>query len=185
MNKIKRAAVFALVLASVCAVSVSAQNDGGGYSTENDPLVTLSYVEKVKSQMYDEIYAKVMSDIAIEIEKAVNTALAAQPEVTLPEIPEIHDKYEVVSLNKGQSILAGDACEMILRSGTASVVVTDKVNIDAQVGLSDLTGACELLVGTDVPRNHYIIVSRGDGRGMCATSDIIYLMVRGEYQIVS
>ena len=77
MNKIKRAAVFALILASVCAVSVSAQNDGGGYSTENDPLVTLSYVEKVKSQMYDEIYAKVMSDIAIEIEKAVNTALAA------------------------------------------------------------------------------------------------------------
>jgi len=178
MNKIKRMAVFAAILASVCAVSVSAQSDSG-YSTENDPLVTLSYVEKVRAQLYDEVYAQVMEDIAVEIEKVVNSALASQPEV-----PAAKDKYEVVSLNKGQSILAGDACEMILRSGSASVVVTDQVNIDAQVGLSDLTGACELLVGTDVPRNHYIIVARGDGRGMCATSDIIYLMVRGEYQIV-
>ena len=181
MNRIKRAAIFALVLISVCAMSVSAQNDSG-YSTENDPLVTLSYVEKVKAQLYDEVYEKVMSDIAIEIETSVKTALASQPQA---EMPVVKDKYEVVSLNKGQSILAGDACEMILRSGTASVVVTDAVNVAAQVGLSDLTGACELLVGTDVPRNHYIIVSRGDGRGMCATSDIIYLMVRGEYQIVS
>ena len=100
-------------------------------------------------------------------------------------MPDADTKYEVVSLNYGQTLLAGDSCEIILRSGTANVVVQDKINVDAQVGLSDLTASCELLVNTDVPRNHYIIISRGDGRGVIATSDIAYLMVRGEYQIVS
>ncbi len=170
MKKLKRTALFAALLTALCAFSVSAASDG--YSTENDPLVTLSYVEKVKSQIYDEV----MAELEGEIERRVAEALA--------EAPAAKDRYEVVSLNYGQAILAGEACEMILRSGSATVVVTDKANVDMKVGLSDLTASVELLLDEEVPRNHYIIVSRGDGRGMISTSDISYLMVRGEYTIV-
>ena len=171
MKKIKHIALFSLLLAAVCAVSVSAENESA-YSTENDPLVTLSYVEKVKSQ----IYADVMAEVKSTLDKTIADAVAST--VKSPE------GYIVVELEKGQSLMAGDACEMILHSGSAIVVVTDQINIDAQVGLSDLTAASELLVNTEIPRNHYIIVSRGDGRGMCATSDYVYFLVRGEYEIV-
>jgi len=171
MKKIKHITVFSLLLAAICAVSVSAENDAA-YSTENDPLVTLSYVEKVKSQIYNEVMAEVRATLDKTIADAV-ASTAMSPE-----------GYTVVELEKGQSIMAGDACEMILRSGSATVVVTDQINIDAQVGLSDMTSSAELLVGTDIPRNHYIIVSRGDGRGMYATSDYAYFLVRGEYEIV-
>ena len=89
--------------------------------------------------------------------------------------------YQVVFLNKGEKILTPTGCELILRSGTATIVYP----FDSQ-GLSDTTDGLDLLNNFAVPSNHNLIVPRGgDGRGIQITSDGgAYVMVRGGYTVV-
>lgn len=88
--------------------------------------------------------------------------------------------FEVVYLTKGQSLMATDACEVILRSGAA-----DAVSPFDEQGLADYTSGAELLNGAKLTVNHLNLISRGnDGRGLIVTSDDAYLMVRGGYTIV-
>ena len=168
----KKTRIFVVIagflLAGAVALTVFAES--GGYSNEHDPLVTLSYVEKLRTQLLDELTQKLQ-------------ALMENGQTQKPE--EASASYTVVSLTAGQKLMAVDSCEVILRSGSASVIVSDETNRSMNIGLSDATAAAELLHGTDVPVNHYIIIPRGDGRGMLVSSDIAYFMVRGEYQIVS
>lgn len=92
--------------------------------------------------------------------------------------------YEVVHLLSGQTLTADSPLELIPRSGELAAVVTSETNRAAGVGLSDLTVAAEVLDGSILESNHYILVPRADGRGVTAVSDEAYLMVRGEYTIV-
>lgn len=172
----KKYILIPLCLLAVCTLTVSAEGGLDAYKAENDPLVTVSYVDRrseelsaqlqtaadaMKAELYDRIY----SDL-------------------LAELPEANDTYEVVSLTKGQQLMADGPCEIILRSGSAKVVVTDGNNIAQAVGLSDVTIGDELLNGSELPRNHYVLIPRGDGRGVTATGDLNYFMVRGAYSIV-
>ena len=170
MKKKTRAVVFVAgsLLAGAVALTVFAES--GGYSNEYDPLVTLSYVEKIKTELFDELSQKLQA--LIENGQAQKPAKASDP-------------YTVVSLTAGQKLMAADSCEVILRSGSATVIVNDETNRAMNIGLSDTTDGTELIHGTAVPNNHYIIIPRGDGRGMLVSSDIAYFMVRGEYQIGS
>jgi len=146
--------ILAALLITVLAVGVSADNT---YSTENDPLVTLSYLEKRLEELKKQTI-----------------------------IAEVDFKYEVLELKSGQSVMAKGACEVILRpGGTATVVVTNAVNKANSIGLSDLTDGKELTDTMRVPVNHYLIISRADGRGVKITSDTAYLLIRGEYEIVT
>lgn len=149
MNKMKWEIIAAAFICVLLMVSVSAD----GYSTENDPLVTLSYVEKIKEQILKEL------------------------------LNEIDNEYKVLEVFKGQTITAKNSCEIIFRSGTAKVVVTDEINLANSIGLSDITAGTELLKDADLPVNHCVIIPRGDGRGITITSDIAYLLIRGEYEI--
>jgi len=149
------AALFITII--LLAVSIHADNN---YSTENDPLVTLSYVEKLKDQIIEEL-----------LKQSVSVG--------------VDSSYKVLELKSGQSLMAKGACEVILRSGKATVVVTGAVNKANSIGLSDLTDGKELTDTMQVPTNHYLIISRADGRGVKITSDIAYLLIRGEYEIVT
>lgn len=93
-------------------------------------------------------------------------------------------EYEVVHLINGQVLTADSSLELIPRSGELTAVVTSEANRAAGVGLSDLTGGAEVLHGDKLGVNHYILIPRADGRGVEATGDDAYLMVRGEYTIV-
>ena len=170
MKKKTRIVVFIAGLILACAAALTVFAESGGYSNEHDPLVTLSYVEKLRSELFDELSQK--------LQALIENLRAQTPD-------KASDPYTVVSLTAGQRLMALDSCEVILRSGSASVVVTDEVNRSMNIGLSDATAGTELLHGTAVPNNHYIIIPRGDGRGMLVSSDIAYFMVRGEYQIGS
>ena len=168
MKLTKKARVISVSLAAAAVVaSLGAVYAADSYSTENDPLVTLSYVEQLKSQLKDELLA----------ELSQNTQPSADADAA---------EFEVVTLTEGQSIMAdgGGACEIVLRSGSARVLITQKDNIDAGVGLSDLTAGKEIINNTALDKNHYLIASRSDGRGAYVTSATAYFMVRGGYKIV-
>lgn len=85
-------------------------------------------------------------------------------------------KLQVVDLPQGKSLIGFAGTEIILRSGTATV-------IDSSLGgLCDVTGGIDLRKGWEVPANHLLIIPRDDGRGVKATVNAI-LMVRGKYEI--
>ena len=86
--------------------------------------------------------------------------------------------YTVVYLTKGQRLMADDALELVVRSGSANAISTT-----ANLGLSDMTAGAEILNGAKVPVNHQVMVPRGDGRGIIITSSESYVMVRGPYTI--
>jgi len=155
--------IAAVIICALLAIGVNADNS---YSTENDPLVTLSYVEKIKAQILNELLKELNTD-SLVIDTNVNVG------------------YEVVEISEGQKLMALDSCEMIFRSGKADVIITSDANRENSIGLSDITVGAELLNGDAVPVNHYIIIPRGDGRGIKITSPAAFLMIRGEYEIVT
>ena len=184
-NRIIAAAAAAALLTSAFAFYV--QGDEIIYDSQNDPLVSLSYINDVVIAEYDKKLAEINDKISVLTnEKAVlQASLAAsnaQIKALEQQISELEasaaSNYEVVQLKKGQKLLATSACELIVRSGSA-IIVSITTN-----GVNDLTNGSELMNAADAPLYHSLIVPRGDGRGIQVTSAESYIMVRGGYQIV-
>ncbi|MBN1623703.1 MAG: hypothetical protein JXN10_01320 [Clostridia bacterium] len=85
--------------------------------------------------------------------------------------------YQVVKVDPGIRILASDTGEVILRSGTARVIGNE-----FNEGLSDLTAGSELKDGAVVPKDHLILIPRGDGRGII-TETVCYIIYKGLYYL--
>lgn len=196
MQKKHLAAIVAAACISLSAVGFTIFAEGGeSFSTASDPLVTYSYLQKMKyelttelreslkAELKDSLKAELYEPLKTELKESLKTELTEAVRAELQAEMAASTQYEVLEMHSGQQFLASGACEVILRSGDASVVVTDPVNIANQIGLSDVTTGGELLIGASMPKNHYIIIPRGDGRGFCVTSDIAYIMVRGAYTV--
>lgn len=125
--------------------------------TDEDPLVTLSFVEQRMEQLMHYIDEKIKGSSG-------------------DHFVEPGAGFEVVELKVGDSLIGGQSTELILRSGKATA-------IDSPMGgLSDVTGAKDLVKNENVPANHLLIIPRDDGRGIKATTDI-FVMVKGSYEI--
>ncbi len=157
------------------------------YNPEEDPLITLSYIEKVIKPAYDEK----IEDLTKEVGKLNDAVFALQNALTeankkIDELSAVEPstdagigQYEVVYLEEGAKLMAKTPCEIILRTGSA-IAVSIISN-----GLNDITDGTEILNANPIPLYHALIVPRGDdGRGIQITSADAYVMVRGEYEIV-
>lgn len=153
MNKRKTAILVALcVMIMGLAVSYAQPGD------ENDPVITLSYItEKVIPEIYEYIDSKISK---------TNTNVTVSDEA----------KFAVAEVPEGKKIICDDSCEIILRSGKAKVIATEKG------GLADTTSGVDLANGTEAPKNHLLIVPVDDGRGLETETDCI-LMIKGYYSI--
>ena len=83
--------------------------------------------------------------------------------------------YQVIKVDPGIRVLASDTGEVILRSGTARVIGNEHGE-----GLSDLTSGREIKDGEYVEKDHLILISRGDGRGI-VTETVCYIIYKGLY----
>lgn len=163
MNRLNR--YFSILVLCVVIFTVSSFAAGdSSYSTETDPLVSLSYVEDLKQQIVTELYEKADSDSLGDYLKSASFT------------------YE--QLYKGQKLVATGSCEIVLRSGKGTAIITGAANIANGVGFSDMTAACEVTNGAAVLKNHLLLASAGDGRMIEVTSDVGYFMVRGDYSVV-
>ena len=86
------------------------------------------------------------------------------------------DTFEAVFVEAGKKLIGGAGAEMILRSGGALAID------NGTDGLSDVTGAKDLMGGFAVTKNHLLLIPRDDGRGISAATDI-WVMVKGSYTI--
>lgn len=181
-------AVIIAAILVLSAVIISAA-DGVTPGSEQDPIVTQSYVEQKSEQIkyyIDTLIEKVNSDAQAQAQEI--NKLKAELELKNQEIAELTEtvknggsggssRFEVVELAKNQVLIAGEGAEIIPRSGKFSAVYGEKG------GLSDITSAKDLKNGEAVVMNHMLIASRGDGRGVKALADKSFLIIKGSYTL--
>ncbi|MBQ0102451.1 MAG: hypothetical protein KBT31_06630 [Firmicutes bacterium] len=154
-----------IIVASLLTVFAAADSE---YTTADDPLVSLSYVNDV---LGPEIAENVMKKIEADYVKAEDIANISG------------GNYTAVSLSKGQTVMAKGVCEIIITEGSATALITSATNIRNGVGISDLTAGNYVINGSPLLVNHYLVIPKADGRGLTAASDNVNILIRGEYNI--
>ena len=154
-----------LVLVGVLSMTVTLAAEPG---SDNDPLVTLSYLNET---FMDSIMQKVDQKIADR-----NSQIAQQLGAQTGNTSGTAASFTVVTLSNGQ-ILTGDiGCEVMLRVGTAVCVSP------SSPGLIDESSAAALNNGGALVQNHLYMMTI-EGRGVKATAATTKLLVRGSYTI--
>ena len=125
------------------------------YSSDEDPLVTLSYLNEV-------VIPKLKAELGASSQNGNNGS------------------YETLELDIGDTLLAKSALEIIVRPGS----IVTAVSPFKQQGIADITNGNELYDGDEFAINAYCIIPRGnDGRGVRVFSEKAYILIRGEYEI--
>lgn len=193
-------------LAAALALGAIVMASEATYSSEDDPLISLSYVNKVLLPQIKEMIENIVAgaelgDIVItlpeETTKTPETTDApetTEPEETTTPEPEVAfpagtvntgSQYVIVNPKEGDVLYASvNSCEVIVRSGKTTVVSPFTVKWEEQ-GISDTTDGKELYNGEAIPTNHTLIIPRDDGRGVAVGEGGAWIMVRGDFIIKS
>ena len=143
--------IFAVTAAMLTAVTAF-----GAAGTQDDPLVSKSYVDDKINQVLEIVNGG-----------SVSTDGTIAPSGT---------SYQPVYVSVGQVILGGEGTELILRSGKGNIY------IEGVDGLVDSTTGKNLTSGDAATTNHMMIVPRNDGRGVKVT-EAAWFLVKGDYTI--
>jgi len=183
MKKNKKTVIVASVaaVAAVLGITVAA-----AYDSSEDPLISLSYLTNIfKKEVIDEVDQR-LDEQNKDIEELVMYYMdqymsetdneTTPPEQTSPTASVI---YEVVELKKGDALYAVTPCDIMLRAGSATVIAPDPTQ-----GISDYTDGEELYHNFGLIKDNMCLIPRGDGRGVLATSESVFLMVRGDFTVV-
>ncbi len=150
-----------LLIGIASVLSLSAVVYASSAGSDQDPLVTLSYVEKRIQEVMTGL------DTKIEDLKKLVEASGGASEKTI---------FEVVQAEKGSIIYFGAGTEFVVRSGKATAITA------ANGGLSDLTDGKDIAMGKPVSSNHHMLVPRDDGRGLNIL-DKSFVLIKGAYTI--
>lgn len=77
---------------------------------------------------------------------------------------------QVVTVPAGQKLIGYEGTEFILRSGTGKTIAS------SAGGIPDLTGAKDLANNVAIPSNHLLLFPRNDNRGFLATTQLIVMV---------
>lgn len=162
-----------ILLLSVClgaSMTMALAADAG---SEDDPLVTLSYLN---GTFLNQILKQIDQKIAAQNGQNTNSS-GFQPQPS-DENSNSQDAgaFTVVTLSDKQVLTGKIGCEVMLRIGSAICVS------DSTPGLIDETSGVILENSNALVRNHLYMMTI-DGRGVRATAETVKLMVRGGYQI--
>ena len=188
----KRVILFLLVAAAAIGLAYSTIAASG---TEYDPLISLSYLNKVflpqissmidqkleggnssgsPGQTVDE--AQLQALVKEEVAKAVDN-------LDLPSAPSTASSggdvsYKAIQLFEGQTLVGADGgVEVLLRRGTFRCVdpVGDKI--------TNVTKGSEAGDGNELTLQNLYLIPRSDGRGIVCVSSEGWVMVRGGYTV--
>lgn len=173
----KRLHILIVIIAIIVMSSIAFCEPG----SQEDPLVTLSYVQKRIEQV--KFYLDEKLNPAIE----TSNNNATQIQTLVEENKQLKEKIanlqssgsaslDVVELKDGQTLICNAGTEIILRGGNATAIASDLG------GLSDTTAGEDIQMNQKIPNNHLLIVPRSDGRGVLVPKYAIF-MVRGSYEV--
>ncbi len=149
----KKAAAF-ITLTTIAASTLMYSVSAADPGTSGDPLVTKSYVDEAISNLFSALSTNGGGSLSAE-----------------------GDSFVPVKVEKGGILLGKEGAEIILRSGSA---VSYCEGVD---GIVDVTVGQEYFNGTQLSKNHMVIVPRADGRGAKVTGEEAWFIVKGGYSI--
>ncbi len=147
--------VLCAVLALTLGFSVFAATS---YGSENDPLITKSYLTKILLPQLQEDFQDELDAAVAEIER------------------EGSGEFTVITLSKGQTVKCGVGCEVMLRIGSAEAVG------DNAPAMVNTTTAESIFKGYKLEVNNLYLVTI-DGNGFKATANNTKLLIKGDYKI--
>ena len=162
----------ALALSAVLLGTVAALAAGGD---QNDPLVTLSYLNQTA---IPQIVKQVEEKTAVrqkELEQTFSDQLSQHQQGGQSPSSGGSASYTLVSMSKGQVMSLGVGCEILPRVGA----VTVKAN--TAPALIDLSTGGTVNSGASLTRNHLYMATIAD-RTLTASGDV-KLLVRGSYSV--
>lgn len=161
----KRKVLAAVLLAALLFVGAYTCVSAAG--TADDPLVTLSYLTQIFTPQMEEEMEAVAEERADALSEQLEQMLASSGTGSV---------FRSVTLSRGQALVCGEGCEVLLRTGSASYIS------DAGGSLSDTTGGAELDEGAALQQNHLYLASGGDG-SVVAVAESVTLMARGPFTV--
>lgn len=178
MRKSKKWMAMALALALTVLCAGAALAAGGD---ENDPLVTLSYLEET---VLPHILGRV-EDSADKRQAELEKDFSAQISQYKKEAAELAQttgdgesaSYALITLNAGQTMYLDVGCELMLRVGTV------KVNAATSPALIDIATGASVNNGASLTKNHLYMATIPD-RTLTPTAATVKLLVRGGYTVV-
>ena len=151
-----------LVLLAICGVLNATVSFAAEAGSDQDPLVTLSYLnETFLNNVLSRVDEKI-ADRNAQLSQQTGGGTSAN--------------FTVVTLSSGQVLTGGVGCEVMLRVGTAVCTAS------STPGLIDETTAGTLNNGGALVQNHLYMMTI-EGRGVQATAATTKLLVRGGYTV--
>lgn len=167
----KRKWKIAAVLA--CAVALITVAYAATAGSREDPLVTLGYLQNVFGGQVEQQVEQAVAAREEQLRQDLDQAIADWQEQLEGGSGSV---FQVVTLNRGQTLTGEVGCEIMLRIGSAQCVA------DGAPGLIDSSAGTTLDHGQALAANHLYLVTIST-RSVQATSNTAKVLVRGPYTI--
>ncbi len=163
-------ALAAALLLGIAALAVDAATSAG---SEDDPLVTLSYINDVFVPYVTSLFRQDLEEKETALQEALEERISALEGAGVSGIGG--REYVVETLEAGQTLVCQRGAELMLRIGRATVTAE---NVP---GLVDTATTGNLNDGEELTVNHLYMVTI-NGHGVRA-EDTVKILVRGDYTI--
>lgn len=172
MKKTVRIVLIVLAAALVLSVAALAVNAAASAGSEDDPLVTLSYINDVFLPYVTDLFRKDLEEKETNLRETLEERVSALEGAGLGGGGT---RYVVETLEKGQTLICQRGAELMLRIGRATV------KAGSTPGLVDTATTGNLNDGEELAVNHLYMVTIND-HGIRA-EETVKILVRGEYTI--
>ncbi len=174
MKKTRRFLVIILALVLVAGLGAMAVYAAGSAGTEDDPLVTLSYLTEVFTAKVTDLFHADLDARETSLREDLGARISALEAAAGITVPESRD-YTVETFLDGETVICQRGTEILLRIGEAVVVASNRP------GLVDTSSTGELNDGESLEKNHlYMVTINGNGFRAVGT---VKAVIRGDYTV--
>ena len=174
MKKTLRIVLIALAAALLLGIAALAVDAATSAGSEDDPLVTLSYINDVFVPYVTSLFRQDLEEKETALQEALEERVSALEGAGVGGSPGGRE-YVVETLEAGQTLICQRGAELMLRIGRATVTAE---NIP---GLVDTATTGNLNDGEELTVNHLYMVTI-NGHGVRA-EETVKILVRGDYTI--
>lgn len=177
MKKNVRVVLTAAASLLVLAAAVFAAGEySGPAGSENDPLVTMSYINDIFTVEVQKYFRQELQAQTDSLRDSLESRIEALEEACeAAGGADVGLTFQEVTLSSGNELICKAGTELLLRSGSAYVVARETP------GLLDTSGETNPGRGEYIEKNH-LYLAASDGHGICADGSATVL-VRGDYEI--
>ncbi len=174
MKKTGRIVLISLAAALLLGIAALAVDAATSVGTEDDPLVTLSYINDVFLPHVTDLFRGELEEKEAGLRDQLEERVAALEQAEREAVTG-GNGFIAVDLEAGQTLTCRQGAELLLRSGSAALQASDGSGLVDTVTSGSLNGGEALTV------NHLYLVTSGE-QGIRA-GEAARVLVRGEYTV--